>query len=285
MRGIIWSTGVTTILGRKDTTLPRTMASLRAAGFDRPHLFIDNEKNAGGYMSAYPGLRVTCHWPPLGAFGNWIVALWIMYIDAPRADRYAIFQDDVIASGNMRAYLESLPMHDGHYWNLYTTYDNVRLNAEGKIGFYESNQFGRGACGLVLSLKAVTDVLSNYDHIVERPQNVMRGRRGIDAAVASALKAKGWVEMVHHPSLLQHIGEQSVIGHDIVDFKHSPTFNGEDFDCSQLVPNTSTTVWDRATVERALALAKSNLERCVSEAGRLALRRSIAWCEMTLAKL
>src|SRR6185503_20920621 len=77
-----WAYGVTTVPSRRETTLPRTLASLAAAGFASPRLRVDDVENDRLY-----------------APGNWWLLLHELWIRSEGgADFYAIFQDDVIAA-------------------------------------------------------------------------------------------------------------------------------------------------------------------------------------------
>lgn len=55
VRAYRWSYGVTTVTERRDTLLPQTLASLKAAGWDNPRLFVDGVN--GGFD--HFGLPVT----------------------------------------------------------------------------------------------------------------------------------------------------------------------------------------------------------------------------------
>src|SRR5437870_5459108 len=103
-----WSYGVTTVPSRRSTLLPKTLQSLRAAGFGEPRLFIDGCKQdeAVGYSCQFR-LPITARDPAVRPAGNWILSLWELYIREPVADRYAIFQDDLITYRNLRDYLEA----------------------------------------------------------------------------------------------------------------------------------------------------------------------------------
>lgn len=211
-----WAYGVMSVYNRRLTTLPRTLESLGAAGFDNPRLFVDGYHDSSIYLP----YQATCHHPPLRPFGNWITALWELLIREPTAHRYAIFQDDVIAYKNLRQYLEAWYPSQG-YLNLFTFMENESLIQGKETGWYESGigkyasskQAGRGALGLVFNREAAMSVLSSPD-IVMKPVNSDHGHRKIDGAVVTAMNAVGFMEYVHNPTLLQHIGEDSSIGNN-----------------------------------------------------------------------
>lgn len=199
-----WAYGVTTVPKRRTDLLPRTLRSLAAAGFDRPRLFVDAWEG-----EAYPGYELTTRSPRIRTFGNWMLAMAELYIRNPDADRFAIFQDDVLACQRLRDYLEHTTTHDKAYWNCICYPSNANL-ATG-TGWLQSNQAGLGAQGLVFTnLGLVTLLTSAYT--VGRPKNPHRGWRGIDGGIVSAMRRVGWRELAHYPSLLGHTGVHSSMG-------------------------------------------------------------------------
>lgn len=209
-----WSYGVTTVPSRRDDLLPRTLESLKAAGFDAPRLFIDGAK---GPYAAWDQLQYTCRYPAVRCAGNWILSLMELYLREPCQDRYALFQDDLITLPNLRRYLEVTPYQRNTYLNLYTFPVNQALT-HGRIkpgkkyaGFYPSNQLGKGALALVFDNDAVRALLTSK-HLYDRAMNETRGHKSIDGGIVTAMRNVGYQEYVHDPSLVQHIGEVSTVG-------------------------------------------------------------------------
>ncbi len=196
-----WAYGVTTVPERIGTLLPQTLASLAAAGFDRPVLFVD------GQTTGYDDHEVVCH-PRVGQLRNWMHALFYLFTTR-NADRYAIFEDDVIACRQLREYLERFPAGKA-YWNLITLDEN-RAFTNDVPGWHESNQLGRSACGLVFD-RSTVDCLLRMERFVRGPEN---GETMSDAIVIATLKSLGYKELVHYPSLLQHVGLESTLGNSI----------------------------------------------------------------------
>lgn len=199
-----WAYGVTAVAQRRKDILPRTLASLRAAGFDKPRLFLDGEKSNWEEF----GLEATCRYPLIRTFGNWILGLAEIYIREPMADRYAMFQDDFVCVKDLKAYLEKSEYPKAGYWNLYTFPQNEAL-ANKKRGWFLSNQNGLGAVALVFDRKAIQALLRSHEHIIERPTHAGTWWRGIDGGIVDALKKQGIREWVHYPSLVQHTGLRS----------------------------------------------------------------------------
>lgn len=235
-----WAYGVTTCKIRKDAgILQKTLDSLKGGGFPLPRLFVDGiTLQEGSIWEEYFGLEVTVRNPKVKTAGNWILTLWELYLRQPDAERYAVFQDDFLTYKNLRTYLDNCPYPEKGYWNLYTFPSNQDLcpmvgkTGREYVGWYEANQFGRGAVALIFSRAAVTTLLSS-SHLVERPQDMNRGWRSIDGGVVTAFKKAGWKEFVHNPSLVYHTGEVSSMGN--VKQKQTRSFRGESFDALNLL--------------------------------------------------
>lgn len=229
-----WAYGVTTVPGRRDDLLPRTLESLKRAGFDKPRLFVDGDRDPQSWEREF-GLEVTTRWPKTKTVGNWILSLWELHIRNPWAIRYAIFQDDFVTVRNLKTYLEHwLPPHG--YQNLYSFPSNESL-AKGR-GWHVSNQRGLGAVALVFSQSAARLLLS-HDHMMRKPGDPMMGDRKLDGAVVDSFRQSGWKEWVHYPSLVQHTGQVSSMGNNPHEL--SKSFPGEDFDALTLLDGSAGT--------------------------------------------
>lgn len=230
-KAIRWAYGVTTVPERRGELLPRTLASLARAGFDRPHLFIDGAADLLEWRRQF-GLEVSVRHPRILTFGNWILGLWELYIRHPHADRYAMFQDDLVACRGLREYLECCEMPSNGYWNLYTFPENQAM-APATNGWYPSNQRGLGAVGLVFARDAVLKLLGSQSHILDRPQHPKFSWKKLDGAIVCALGKQGIREYVHNPSLLQHTGTASTMENR--QHPDAPSFRGEEWDAMELV--------------------------------------------------
>lgn len=237
-----WSYGITTVPERRTTTLPRTLESLRNAGFDAPRLFVD------GAGHGYDGfaLEVTLRYPAVKTVGNFILGLWELYIREPSANRYVMFQDDIIVYRNLRAYLEKAGYpSDKAFCNLATLRSNQSLApSDGKPGWFLSNQFGRSAMALMFSRDALWTLLSSQN-LVQKPAAAVNPKRNLDGCIMQSFTAVSggqWREYVHNPSLVQHIGEVSTMGNNDPSTgkckytqEYVPSFRGQDFDALQLL--------------------------------------------------
>lgn len=240
-----WAYGVTTVKERLYDLLPKTLESLGAAGFDRPRLFIDDPPPFAGHPKELP---TTYRHPRIRTYGNWILAVVELVCREPLADRYAIFQDDILALRNLRQYLEKCRYPDRGYLNLYTfpcnqakfpPDDDPHRRFPHKTGWFLSNQRGLGALGLVFSQDVAYKLLGS-PHSWTRMRDPVRGPQAVDGGVVTALAHQGIKEYVHNPTLLQHTGTVSTMaGHTKtgpqLEQQTALYFQGTDFDALTLL--------------------------------------------------
>lgn len=233
-----WAIGVTTVPQRSEDLLPRTLASLEAAGFGAPRLFVDGWSRFADRNEHLTTVRE----PRLHCAGNWLLALAELWLRDPTADRWAIFQDDLIACRRLRAYLDACPFPERGYLNLYTFASNQERapkTVDGKdrmVGWYRSNQLGRGALGLVFDRAGVIALLGSrhvWARNVPDPKAPERRTKAIDGGIVTAMQEAGWAEWVHNPSLIQHTGDVSTVGN--LPHAIAPSFRGEGFDAMELI--------------------------------------------------
>lgn len=234
-----WAYGITTVPERRYNYLPSTIASLKAGGFTHPVLFVDGPS---GDFSEF-ALETVKRSSKIMAWGNWYLALLELWIRNPFADRYAIFQDDFITYKNLRPYLERCQLKDNQYWNLLTFPENESRNPERKIGWYTSNQRGRGAVGLVFPNSAVGKFIS-HPEIIYKSADKRCPAKNIDGTVVNTAVKLGIREMVHMPTLIHHTGDCSAIGNP--QHQKPSSFKGDSFDALDLIPKAN---YVRATVE------------------------------------
>lgn len=249
-----WAYGVTTVAERLTTYLPATLQALEAGGFPEPHLFVDGlTVEEGCALSPWFALPHTVRQRRVGVHGNWILSFYELFLRNHDADRYVLFQDDLICARNLRGYLEAAAYPDGldgqppGYLNLLTFPSNQLLapKAEsdpwgrGGVGFYPSNQLGKGAVALAFNRSAAVTLLSART-MVERSldrTDALGSRRGtvnVDGGIVTAMNAAGYREYVHNPSLVQHIGVHTTIpGHE--GLPKAISYRGHDFDALTLL--------------------------------------------------
>ncbi len=180
-----WMYGITTCGKRCHSPMfEMTSLSLYRGGFECPEHFVD-PRNLN-----------------LGAFGNWVHAAWSLYLSDPFADRYAIFQDDIACGRNLREYLEATATQPSAYWNLCLWPNNVQECT----GWYPApDPAGLGAQALVFDNDGMRALLQSR-WLVDHPRDKFRGRRAIDGIVKTIMGEAGFIELVHSPSLVKHLG-------------------------------------------------------------------------------
>lgn len=255
-----WAYGITTVSSRLKTTLPRTLLSLQAAGFNRPRLFVDgvSSEEWARYTTLHK-YEATLRQPHIRVFGNWLLGLMELYLRDGLADRFAIFQDDFLTYPNLREYLERCGYPDKGYLNLMTFPKNLKLCPRGHIGWYAGYQLGMSAVALVFNREAVYNLLTS-SYLAARPADVnsnraclprngvpeglIRGQVNVDGAISHGMRNAGFVEYVHNPSLVYHIGQVSSFGN--LPQPAAGSFRGEHFDCLKLLEEVHEAGrWDR----------------------------------------
>ena len=212
-----WSYGVTTVPERKSTLLPRTLESLKSAGFPSPRLFVDGVES--GYENA------TYRWPRIGAFGNWWLGMVELYVRDPNADLYAMFQDDIVLCRNVREYIDGCDLPKKAYFNLMTFPEVQPFLA--KPGWNRSSQKGLGAVALVFPKEVLLKLLEQRNHFIDRPMATNgRATRCIDGGIVDAMGQAGIREYVHSPSLVDHTGTVSVV---VPGMERPPWWRGHGF--------------------------------------------------------
>lgn len=225
-----WAIGVTTVPERACVSLPITLESLERGGFTSLRLFVDGSEDSSRYR--HFGLEVTCRWPKVRGFGNWWLGLWELYIRQPRADLYAMFQDDILCCRNVKQYLETKPLPANGYGSMCLYPQNYRTqNPRNQWVLATGN--GLGAQGLLFTRDGMLALIgAKNNNILHKPSH-SNGHQNIDGAIVDTLSDAGWKEYVHAPSLICHIGEESVMNHPRQ--PDTAEFLGEDFDAMSLL--------------------------------------------------
>lgn len=228
-----WSVGITTVPERVYTTLPGTIESLMNAGFSS-QVAVCISSGTSSLELTLPtrgkwAFFTNVHSRLGGAIGNWLLTAWELYLDDPHADRYAIFQDDIICSRGLREYLEATTTHTDGYWNCCTYPDNLKDFAANNPpeGWTPAHSpLGLGAQGLVFTNEGIRALLKSpyfVDLVHQTPD-----RTGIDGIVKSVMGWAGFTEYVHYPSLIAHVNSPSTLGHNPQ--PESAGFRGPNFD-------------------------------------------------------
>jgi hypothetical protein len=180
------------------------------------------------------GLPVTFRGDNIKTASHWILSAQELFYREPEADRYAMFQDDVVYCGGLKQYLSESPYPENGYLNLFTFFQNEPL-IKNKQGWVASNQKGQGALALVFNRETIVSLLSS-PHLLKRTWSRKR-HFSIDGGIVTAMQKERINEYVHAPSLVQHFGHTSSMGNRPPrGMKQSlaKTFPGEDFNALEL---------------------------------------------------
>jgi hypothetical protein len=256
-----WSYGVTTVPERQYDPLPRTLDSLRRAGFPTPRLFVDGMVAGHPHACSAGGPHATYRYPRIGAWANFILGLYELYAREPACDRYAMFQDDVLAVRDLKAYLDQCRYPDGRdgrepgFWSLYTASVSEwkAADAGSRCGWIQGAelagqplpsmrlQWCKGALGFVFNREAAGLLLTS-PVVAQKPISTDRPSRNVDGCVVTAMNMArserwpfGWREYVHGPSLLQHVGRESTVKPGKVWERGSATWPGEEWSALEML--------------------------------------------------
>jgi len=186
--GIRLAVGLTTCPRQGFSYLGDTLRSLADAGFE-PRVFDDAKRDHGAYGASKIALR--------------------SLLDAePDADGYLIFQDDLIASRNLSAYLDAVLWPDDvASIGAISLFTPMPRAVEGVTGFaaadFSKDRLTTGGLGLILPNHAAETLLRNPPRA--------GSRHGWDLSVAEMCIREKLSWWYHHPSLLKHTGEISSI--------------------------------------------------------------------------
>lgn len=229
--------GLTTT-ARETSTLVRTIESLEAAGFERPHLFVD------GPLETPAGLPATRRDSSLGGWPNYWLGLTELVARQPGADGFLMVQDDVVFMQGTREFVGrfEIPADAGVLSLFCAVCDN------GPFGWHTTEAtFGRaGAQGLLFPRERAFEFLAhpwtvNYRRIRMTPSKHFRGDglHHIDGVVGEWCRRAGLKVYTHSPSLSQHIGHASVMYPGFEgkpDRRFSDSFPGEAANAAELFP-------------------------------------------------
>jgi len=197
---------------RPNINVHRAIEELRWGGFDELlHLFCEPGTPA---IRPLAGVAVHRNETRRGVLGNWKHALhWL--IEHTTADFLMICEDDVAYCQGARAAWEASlnPCGQVGFWSLYTPARD-RCLVSSKKGWVASNR-GRDAWGTQAMCfpRASAELLLEYRPLHEEDQ--LRG--ATDAIVCQCFVDAGLPCFYHNPSLADHLGRVSSVGHNWYD--------------------------------------------------------------------
>ncbi len=201
-----WAVGVTTA-PRPVTTIADCLASLAAAGWDQPRLFVDG---AAPIPPSFASLPRTDRNPQLGAWPSYYLALAELLMREPEADAFLMVQDDVLfaADFDVRAYLERILWPGKTPWTVSLFCPRPYTQPEPGWHAFEDDWIW-GAQAFVFSREAAQFFLADLEVVRHRWNHDRNPLADIDWCIGQ------WASMrkrpIHYPtpSLVQHIGELS----------------------------------------------------------------------------
>lgn len=210
--------GVTTT-ARANATLTRTLASLKAGGFDRVWLFSDGGQPKLDRRADLPAIDLVVRTPQAGGWSNFLLALQELNLRFPHADRYAMFQDDVLVPRGLAKWIEANVRSDAAIWSLFCA-----KHHEKRTPGWIDVKAGYGFCGaqaIVIPARWSLAFLSDAMIVAHKrtPPRLKTpgakfkktGEHHIDGAIGLFAARKGQAVKVHYPSLVSHIGDTSTM--------------------------------------------------------------------------
>lgn len=208
-----WAVGVTTA-PRREPTLGRCIASVRAAGFE-PRIFAEPDSPIPHQAR---GLPVSWRESRAGPWPNYFLGLVELLVRAPAADAYLMLQDDVIlypgeAGVGLRAWLEEAlwPHDDVGAVSLYTS----RRYAAREAGWNRvQRSWTWGACAMLWPRARLVEFVGAAAARKLRRGLTPQTWRNIEHPIASWQRWRRRSIWAATPSLAQHVGETSTIWSD-----------------------------------------------------------------------
>jgi len=203
---------------RRAPTLHRALSSLRQAGFnERVHMFA--EPGTWDQVSRPKDARTTTidHATPRGCFVNWRHALQHL-LTRTTASWLLIVQDDAIwgpgAAHTLRATAAARQKLRTGFLSPYVATNMV---PPGSVDGWNECRLGWDYCGalaLCIPRSAAKDLMQHRRFVKHLAKHRMNQQ--VDAVVGASMLELGRPSYVHVPSLVDHIGMTSTLGHDDV---------------------------------------------------------------------
>lgn len=197
---------------RRKPTIHRALPSLREAGFDED-VYVCAEPNTFKKLPRPDEARVHENSSRRGCFGNWKYALQRV-LSRTSAQWLLIVQDDAIwlprSADVLRDQLRARQDLRTGFLSPYVTSKDVAAEFVDGWNEYRGGWNFWGAVALCLPRNTAEELL-RHQRFVEH-----QGSQQVDAVVAASMLDLGHPSFVHVPSLVDHIGRTSTIGHDDV---------------------------------------------------------------------
>ena len=199
-----WAVGMLTA-PREKSTIDRTLASLCRAGFDQVHIFAEPGSRIPGEFRHLP---VTYQGRKLGNLGNFCTSLITLFMQEPRADCYAIFQDDIEVAAGLKTWCDTeFWPHGAGLVSLYTCKIYYAETSGWRIVKPDMTRTF-GAQAFVFRRDVLKEFLTDG-----RMFELHETHPGIgDDAVVGEFATRRDIGIAYHtPSLIDHVGDVSAI--------------------------------------------------------------------------
>lgn len=157
-----------------------------------------------------------------GAMGNYDMLLSGMIANSEKGDQLVVLQDDMVACPRLHDILEGAAIgHGDRVHALFTPAQNIPDHRDAN-GWVDINPGwgGWGGCFMIpreIALRMVNDEFWRA--------HAARSRKQADACTWEVMRLRGIPVAAHVPSLLDHIGMESTLGHEHSDETRGFRFN------------------------------------------------------------
>lgn len=201
-----WAVGVTTA-PRHEPTLDLCLASMAAAGWTPPRLFMDGDVRLSAAAAKLPRTERD---PKIGAWPNYFLALGELVMRSPQADAFLLVQDDVVffQHPSLRSFLESV-LWPGSRPGLVSLFCS-RAYTHQSAGWHELPEaLVWGGQAIIYSRAAALALLADQEVVRHRLLPGATGLANIDGVIGQWAQRAGLPVFLPTPSLVQHIGHVS----------------------------------------------------------------------------
>jgi hypothetical protein len=227
-----WAVGVTTA-PRRQTTLPRTLASLSGAGWGEIRIFAEPDSPVPTSVAGVE-ITVTNRESIVGAWPNWYLGLAELYQREPLADAFLMVQDDVVFCRNLRPLLETLlwPAERLAVVSLYNPRPSSDPAESWAFEALPAHEGLPGALALAFPNHSARLLLADAQCLLHRRRGPSQALKLIDTVVGQWADRAALPALAVWPSLSQHIGQTSTIWPESEDriVREAISFVGEGFD-------------------------------------------------------
>lgn len=234
---MVWCMGMLTA-PRRNPSIDAALLSYHSAGFDEIHIYAEPGSTR---PTSAPHVWIEREYRH-GCWRNTVQALRDMWARNPKAEAYALFQDDCVMMRDVRTFLEHdlWPSPTAGLVSIYSPdwsgYEDKNIKGIRMI----KNNYMMGACGVILSNPCLNMILN---HPLSKDwRGTYRGRQdnpekkaASDTWFSTVVREGGFNAFVYSPSLMQHFARFSALGHGSPDklgsngrwYRKSVLFPGE----------------------------------------------------------